>query len=187
MCTFLPLYAYCIAFSTLCFATVKHLLARPRYPFANLTIFLCLWLAIHLLWLNWFNIGNLVIWLIFKMWLFVIIIEGTTVRFTVLKNVDNIVDNEERKQLPKEVKLLNKSHTTLLLLCLNCHQKRCRSPKFLLGFRLSSLWLDEEQKLVDWWYDSSIRYCHYSVLYYWLQIRILFFHIITKNVAKNNH
>ena len=83
------------------------------------------------------------------MWLFVIIIEGINVRFIVLKNVDNIVDNEERKQLPKEVKLFNKFQLTLLLLRLKMPSKAMPEPEIALGFRLSSLWLDEEQKLVD--------------------------------------
>ena len=83
------------------------------------------------------------------MWLFVIIIEGINVRFIVLKNVDNIVDNEERKQLPKEVKLFNKSQLTLLLLRLKMPSKAMPEPEISLGFRLSSLWLDEEQKVVD--------------------------------------
>ena len=66
------------------------------------------------------------------MWLFVIIIEGMTVRFTVLKNVDNIVDNEERKQLPKEVKLFNKSQLTLLWLRLKM-PKAMPEPEISFG------------------------------------------------------
>ena len=66
------------------------------------------------------------------MWLFVIIIEGINVRFIVLKNVDNIVDNEERKQLPKEVKLFNKSQLTLLWLRLKM-PKAMPEPEISFG------------------------------------------------------
>ena len=69
--------------------------------------------------------------------LFVIIIEGMTVRFTVLKNVANILDNDQTKQQPKEVKLLNKSQSTWLLFRLKMASNARPEPEINFGFRQS--------------------------------------------------